>query len=141
MALSKTQAKRMVYEAEQAAVKAANGAQPEGMIVFEADGLSNRPKPDARAYFVSGGVCGFAWVNVKPGNGRIARALKQLGGNSRVANCSADSYYGGVTAWMFVGGQSHARKCEAAAAYARVIEAFAAEAGENIRVWVGDRLD
>lgn len=36
--------------------------------------------------------CGFAWVNIKPGNCRIANVLKQLGRAHK-------SYAGGVDVW------------------------------------------
>lgn len=138
MAISKGQARLMVEVAELAGNDAANRATPTPMLVYEA-GLDDRPIPDARAWHVPEGVCGFAWVNVKPGNSRIARALKEHG--AQPFNARTDSYYGGVSVWVGVGGQSHARKVAAANAYATVIEQFARDNGERVTVWVGDRLD
>ena len=110
------------------------------MLVYEADGLTDRAKPDANAWYVADGLCGFAWVNVKPATNRVAKALVEHA-TARDFGTRKDSYYGGVTVWVGVGNQSHARKCAAADAFARVIEQWAERTGEPVRVWVGDRLD
>lgn len=49
--------------------------------------------PVGQTYIVSGGVCGFAWVNIKPGTSTFARWLVKTG------KARADSYYGGVVIW------------------------------------------
>lgn len=65
---------------------------------------------------VDGGVCGFAWVNITPGNSSFARWMKDKGYARR------DSYEGGVTVWSGnVGGQSLAIKEAWASAFAGVL--------------------
>jgi hypothetical protein len=136
MAISKTEARRMVREAELAAVQAAGTATPNPMLVYEAEGLTDRPKPDARAWYVAEGACGFAWVNVSPANSRIANRIKEYGSFSY-----HKSYYGGTDVWMHMGGQSIARKESAARAYAAVITRYVEAHGENARVYAQSRLD
>lgn len=76
---------------------------------------------------IDGGPCGFAWVNVRPANGAIAKALV-----ARFEACK-DSY--GVTMWVSDFGQSMARK----EAYAR---AFATELrGAGVDARPGSRMD
>jgi hypothetical protein len=65
---------------------------------------------------VTEGVCGFAWVNVKPGNSAFARYLKE----TNVAR--KDSYYGGVTVWVSHFNQSYERKMAYARAFAGVLQ-------------------
>lgn len=108
---------------------AALAAVPDPMMVYEADGLTDLPKPGGKAWYVAEGLCGFAWVNVKPGNSRFANWLKGRGLARR------DSYYGGVTLWVGDYGQSHARKVAYARAYAGVL----VDAG--LKAYADDRLD
>lgn len=61
------------------------------------------------------GVCGFAWVNIKPGTSKFARWLTKNNLARR------DSYYGGVTVWISGYGQSMARKEAYAHAFANVL--------------------
>lgn len=49
------------------------------------------------------GPCGFAWVNVKPGNSRFARWLVKTGKAQK-------AYYGGVDIWISDYNQSYIRK-------------------------------
>ena len=80
-------------------------------------------------WIVEDGVCGFAWVNVKPGNSPIAKALVAANLASR------DSYAGGVTHWVHDFNQSMTRK----EAYARAFAATLAAAGIFARP--GSRMD
>lgn len=75
--------------------------------------------------------CGFAWVQVKPGNSKFANWLKR-NGLARSA-----SYEGGVKIWIGDYGQSHQRKYTHARAMAQVLrERLGME-----RIYAGDRLD
>lgn len=65
---------------------------------------------------VNDGVCGFAWVNIKPGTSKFARYLKAKG----IAR--KDSYYGGVTYWVSHFNQSYEKKMSYARAFANVLE-------------------
>lgn len=97
---------------------AADAAIPAPMIV---SGYENDPVMD--------GVCGFAWVNIKPGTSAFARYLKAQG------LARTDSYYGGVSVWISYGGQSYTRKYAYASAFAAVLN----DAG--IKAFAMSRLD
>lgn len=116
-------------EAEAAGIAAGEAAAPRPMIVYEADVLTGRAKPDGQAWHVPEGVCGFAWVNIRPGTSSFARWLKAAGHARR------DSYYGGVTIWIGAHGQSYERKM----AHARAMAAVFAAAGIEARA--SGRLD
>jgi hypothetical protein len=68
-----------------------------------------------KVWSVADGMCGFAWINVKPATSSFARYLK----SRNIAR--KDSYYGGVSIWVHDFGQSHARKVAYANAFARVL--------------------
>lgn len=80
-------------------------------------------------YHVADGVCGFAWVNIKPGNSKFANWLKK----NKLAR--ADSYYGGVTMWVSEYNQSMQKKQAYASAFAGVLS----EAG--IKAYSDSRMD
>jgi hypothetical protein len=116
-------------EAHAAGHAAATAAVPDPMMVYEADLLTGAPRPGCRCYYVPEGLCGFAWVNVKPGTSRFARWLRTTGKGR------TDSYYGGVTVWVSGYGQSHARKVAYAEAFAKVLT------DHGVRAYADDRLD
>ncbi len=92
-----------VYKAADAAGKAAaEKCVPEPMYV------SGYPKP------VMDGVCGFAWVNVRPGNCAFANWLKKKG-------YARKAYAGGVEIWVSAYNQSMAKKEAYAYAFASVV--------------------
>lgn len=66
-------------------------------------------------YVVEDGVCGFASVNIKPGNSTFARWLKKN------EYARKDSYNGGVTYYVHEFGQSLAKKETYAYAFAQVL--------------------
>ncbi len=108
----------IIVEAEAAGMAAANGCTPTPMIVGSpSTPLGNDIDPNKKTYYVESGVCGFAWISVKPGNSRIANYLKKSGKGR------TDSYAGGVTVWVSEFGQSMERKVAYAGAYARVLYA------------------
>ena len=76
--------------------------------------------PNEPVEFVSEGICGNAWVNIKPGGSRFARWLIKEG------YARGGAYRGGVTlsTWKLCGergSQSYARWCAAADAIASVL--------------------
>ena len=81
-------------------------------------------------YTVPGGVCGFAWVNIGPGNTSFARHARKLAGARK-------HYYGGMEVRPSVGrmDQSMQRKEAACRAYADVLR----EAG--IPAYMQSRMD
>jgi hypothetical protein len=82
-----------------------------------------------RTYFVSEGVCGFAWVKVVPGTSSFARWLVRTG-KSR-----GKAYGGGVDIWIGDFGQSMQRK----EAYARAMASVFREAG--LKAYAQSRMD
>jgi len=137
--LSKPEMRALVERAEAAAAEAFKAAKPTPMIVGsprdpvasilgEDDGGLDPGQP---IYTVPDGPCGFAWVNVRPGNSRLANYLRAQGKGH------TDAYYGGLTVWGPASGhsQSYERKLAAAEAYAAVLR----EAGFN--AYAHGRLD
>lgn len=68
-----------------------------------------------QSWHVPDGVCGFAWVQVKPANSRFAKYLLKIGAARR------DSYNGGVCLWVSAYNQSMQRKEAYATAFAKVL--------------------
>lgn len=80
-------------------------------------------------WFVSEGVCGFAWVTIRPGNSSFAKWLVK----NKLARAA---YGGGVQIWISAFNQSMQRKEACAAAMA---EMFRNELGIN--AYAGSRMD
>ena len=105
-------------EANRAGHEAATNHTPRPMVVGTAIGLTNEIDKTKPMYYESEGLCGFAWVNIKPGNSRFANYLKK----NNLAR--PDSYYGGVTIWVGAYGQSYERKQKYASAFASVLREY-----------------
>ena len=84
----------------------------------------------SREYFVADGACGFAWVTIRPGNSKLARAAKQYAG-ARAA------YGGGVQIRISAFNQSIAKKEAYAGAYAAALRGLTGET----RIYAESRLD
>lgn len=69
---------KVIYqEALQKAEEVAKATIPEPMIVGTAKTfLGNEIDETKKTYFVEGGVCGFAWIVVKPALGKFVKWLK-----------------------------------------------------------------
>jgi len=100
------------------------------MIVGEAEGLSDKFKEDGKKWYVSEGVCGFGWVNVRPGTSSLARWLKR-------EKRATKAYRGGVNVYSPLG-----QSLERNRAWAR---AFASTLRENLdtecQIWAQSRID
>jgi hypothetical protein len=83
-----------------------------GQETYMFSGKIDESKP---TYYVSDGVCGFAWINVRPGNSAFARWLKEND------HARKDDYYGGVTIWISEFNQSYQKKNAYAIAFAKVL--------------------
>ena len=118
--------------AEAAGRRAAEASVPTPMIVSEADGLSDRPVEGGKSWFVSEGVCGFAWLTVRPGTSSFARWLKKVG-------LARKAYTGGVQYWIGAYNQSMTRKSAHASAMAKVLQEELPEYAEGI--YPGSRMD
>ena len=117
-------------EAHSAGMAAGHGCTPTPMVV----GTPTTPLGDdidysKDTYYVADGMCGFAWINIKPARGKFVKFLK----DNKIGR--KDSYYGGYTVWVSHFGQSLARK----ESYAR---AFTNHLNENgIKAYSMSRMD
>jgi hypothetical protein len=102
-------------EARRAGLEAVDGMNVIPMIVQQHANMADDSSPVVKNYFAEGGVCGFAWITVKPGNPPFANWLKKNGLGRK------DSYYGGVTIWVDEFDQSMQRKEKYAHAFAKVL--------------------
>lgn len=132
---SKDATNKAIYdEAHAAGMAAAKECVPTPMIVSEHENPWDDSSPVVKQYApVMGGVCGFAWVNVRPGTCSFARwAKKQDLGYS-------DSYYGGYTIYVhgteFPGFEQSMEIKEAyAGAFAQVLRSHGIEASARSRM-------
>ena len=122
------QASRVFAAAHAAGMVAGTAHRPTPMIVgTPTTPLGNDIDQSQRTYHVPSGVCGFAWVVIKPGNCSLARHAKKLG-------IGRTSYLGGVEISIHDHGQSYECKAEHAAAYAAVLRDNGVEAYSNSRL-------
>lgn len=124
-----------VYDAAHAAgLQAGKDAMPTPMVVSDAN-LDGSPRAGGKRYFVSEGVCGFAWVVVRPGNHPFANWLKKNG-------LARKHYYGGVSTSVWEFNQSYTRKMKYAGAFARVLnELLGTYYGDTLKIYSDGRLD
>ena len=106
--------KRIWDKAVQAGREALNRCTPTPMVVQQHASPLDDNSPVVQQWSAPGGVCGFAWVNVSPGNCSFANWLKKN-------KLAGKAYYGGVDIWVREGGQSYERKMEFARAMAKVL--------------------
>lgn len=121
-----------LYEAADIAGKMdADACIPTPMIVQQRTNALDDSSPIVKSWNVAGGVCGFAWVNIRPGNSKFANWLKKNG------YARKDSYYGGVSIWVSDYGQSMELKEAYAKGFAEVIAAQL----DNVKVYAMSRMD
>ena len=117
-------------EAVQAGIAAGSTVEVTPMIVGQAkDLLSNEIDYTKKTYFVESGVCGFAYVHVKPATSRFARWLV------KTEKARKDSYMGGVYINIWDYNQSLTRKEAHAQAMARKLAEY------GIDAWASSRMD
>ena len=127
-------AKHAAYEAAFAKAAAAGkaageAAKPRAMMVVQpSNPLDDNSVPNAM-WHVPEGACGFAWVNVSPGNSPFANWLKKK-------KLASKAYHGGVDIWISDFGQSVERKEACATAMASVLRE---EIG--VKAYASSRLD
>lgn len=119
----------IIQEAEAAGQIAGEQKTPAPMIVSQHESPLNDKSPVVQQWFEAEGACGFAWVNLKPGNSPLANYLKKNG------KARPDEYYGGVTVWVSGFNQSVARKEAYAEAYAGVLKKH------GFKAYAASRLD
>lgn len=107
---------------------AAEAARPTPMYVVQRANPLDDTSPIVKAYPpVMDGVCGFAWVVVRPGNSAFARWMRRTKGTRK-------SYYGGEEFWVAEYGQSLERKAAFAYAFADVLTQAGIKAYGNSRM-------
>lgn len=99
------------------------------MVVQERADPLNDNSPVRKQWIIDDGVCGFAWITVRPGNSAFAKWLKAKG-LARI-----DHYEGGMKIWISLFNQSMQKKETYASAFAQVIR----DAG--IKCYSGSRMD
>ena len=123
------QAKSIFAEALAAGLAAGDAAKPRAMVVgTPSTFLGDDIDYNKRTYYVSEGVCGFAWVVIRPGNSSLARQSVKLGIGSK-------AYGGGVSIWVGDHGQSLERKEQHARAYADVLRSY------GVNAYLESRMD
>lgn len=120
---------KIVAEADAAGKAAVEKLNVVPMVVSSHMNQMDDNSPVVKQYFVADGVCGFAWVNVRPATSRFAKYLKAKG----IAR--PDSYEGGVTISIRDYNQSMQKKEAYANAYAEVLN------GHGFKAYANSRMD
>ena len=113
--------------AHKAGLLAVEKAHVVPMIVAEHINLLDDNSPVKKSYFVSDGVCGFAWVVIRPANCAFARWMKEN------HNCHT-AYGGGMQYWISMFNQSMQKKEEYATAFANILREFGINAYSQSRM-------
>jgi hypothetical protein len=124
----------ILNEAIKAGENALEACTPTPMIVEEHVNVVNDNSPVRQSWHVPGGVCGFAWINVKCKSGPSRRFINELkllrlassniNDFVKTVSFKKDSYYGGFTHWVHSGGQSMQRKEAYAHAFVAVLKTY-----------------
>ena len=101
-------------EAHKAGMASASVHTPTPMIVNQHANMMNDNSPVVKQWKVSGGVCGFAEVIIKPATSTFVRYLRSKG-------IGRKSYYGGWSIWVSYFGQSMELKEKYAEAFSKVL--------------------
>lgn len=118
-------------ECHEAGMIAGANVRVNPMLVGEATSIfSNEIDYNKPTYILDDGPCGFAWVNIYPGNCKLANQYKKLG-------LARPAYGGGVQMWVHEFGQSVDRKYAYAQAYAAKLQ----ELTGVERIYADSRLD
>ena len=122
-------------EASNAAVAAFHAATPRPVIFGQAKSLfSNEMVPGTEEY-VADGVCGFAWINIKPARGDFVKFLKsrKIGDKGTYGGYTVSAYSVGIPG----SSQSMERKEAGCKAFVAVIKKYF----PDMRIWVESRMD
>ena len=124
----------ILVEASEAAEAAVKACRPTPMIVGSpSTPLGNDVDPTQQTWFVEGGVCGFAWVVIRPARGTIVAELKKrkIGG----------AHYGGgysLSSWQLAPSirqdQSYERAVAAARGAVEVLKKYGVNAYVDARI-------
>lgn len=123
---------KAAWDAAVAAGNAAAAAKvPQPMYVVERADPLNDNSPVVKAYApVMDGVCGFAWVSIRPANKPFARWLKKQG-------LAKPAYGGGLQYWVSAFNQSMEKK----EAFAYAMADSLGKAFPEMRFYGASRMD
>jgi hypothetical protein len=96
---------------------AGSGHTPTAMIVEKHTNQLDDSSPVEKSWTVSEGVCGFAWITIRPGNCAFANWLK-----AKSPGHTNKGYYGGLEYSILDYNQSYERKIKHAEAMAKVLQ-------------------
>lgn len=120
---------RLFADAHLAGMTAAMEHVPTPMLVVEHTNPLNDNSPIKRVYApVMDGVCGFAWIVIKPANCAAAKYAKEHLGARK-------GYEPGIHIWVHQFNQSYERKMKYAAAFVEVLRSV------GINAYADGRLD
>ena len=129
LVIKKASPDEVYREAYSAGLKAGHEVQVTPMIVGEEttpfSNVIDKTKP---TYFIEGGVCGFAWVKIRPARGKFVQFLKEK--NLGYQN----SYEGGYDLSCREFGQSLTRKEAFVNAFAKVLREYGIDAYGQSRI-------
>lgn len=124
----------ILVEASEGAEQAVKDCTPRAIVAGTALGLSNEIDYSKQTYYIEGGVCGFAYVVIKPARGKFVAELKKR-------KIGSAHYYGGysVSSYEFARSirtdQSYERACAAASGAVEVLQSY------GINAYVDSRID
>lgn len=120
---------RAIYdEADKAGREEVEQLYIQPMIVNEHSNMLDDASPIKQSYYVADGVCGFAWVTVKPANSGFAKFLRNVMG------CHL-AYGGGMQLWIGQYNQSYQKKIAYADKFATILR------DHGINAYADGRLD
>ena len=115
-------------QADFAGTEAGKAHNPTPMVVQECENQLDDSSKVVQEWNVPDGVCGFAWITIRPANCAAAHYAKK---HYRAQK----AYYGGIQIWVHQFGQSYERKSAYADAFAQVLKE------DGIPATAGGRLD
>lgn len=122
-----TDFQKIYNEAQRAGIIAAGKKIPTPMVVEEHENMLDGNSKVKNTWQVNDGVCGFAWITIKPANSAFAKWLMEK-------NLARKASYGsGVLIWVYQYGQSYERKAAYAGAFAGVLQKYGINAQMGCR--------
>ena len=119
--------KAIYNEAHKAGMAAAQAKVPTPMVVQQHSNVLNDKSPVVKQWVVTGGVCGFAWIQF-PGNTAWAKWCKAKG-------YAKEAYPKGYSIWVHYFNQSMELKETYGQAFAAVLRSH------GIKAYAGSRMD
>lgn len=131
--MNKTSANELVFqtifnEAMKRGREAAQACRPTPMMVAQHASPLDDASPIEKSWIVEGGVCGFAWIVIRPATSAFARWLKKQ-------RHGGVGYYGGLEVAISDYGQSMEKK----EAHARAMSKYLQSVG--IKAYAQSRMD